>query len=108
MTEPAAETLERETAKLFVTDAELIRRLGVPEKIARVALSVLDGDRSSGFPRKQKLFGDRRYWPAVKAYLDSTQGILPIDAARLAAENRAPHPTAASSIPMRMPSRRGS
>jgi hypothetical protein len=106
MTTPAPETIERETAKLYVTDAELIRRLGVPEKIARVALSVLDGDPRSGFPRKQKLFGERRYWPAVKAWLDSTNGIMPIDAARLAAENRAPHPAAASSLPLRTPSRR--
>jgi hypothetical protein len=34
MTVPADETLEREKDKLWVIDAELIRRLGVPEKIA--------------------------------------------------------------------------
>jgi hypothetical protein len=52
---------------LFVTDAELIRRLGVPEKIARQALRRLDADRGSGFPQKVRLWGDRRYWPAVRA-----------------------------------------
>jgi len=30
MSLPSAETLEREKEKLYLTDAELIRRLGVP------------------------------------------------------------------------------
>ena len=60
---------------LYITDAELIRRLGVPEKIARQAIRELDARRDSGFPQKKKLWGDRRYWPAVKAWLDRTNGI---------------------------------
>lgn len=60
----------------FVTDAELIERLNVPEKIAREAIRALDADpRKSGFPQKQKLWGNRRYWPAVKAYLHRTSGL---------------------------------
>jgi hypothetical protein len=55
---------------LFITDAELIRRMGVPEKIAYQALHVLDKNPASGFPKKQKLWGDRRYYPAVRAYFD--------------------------------------
>ncbi len=31
MTAPSPETLERERDRLYVTDAELIRRMGVPE-----------------------------------------------------------------------------
>lgn len=62
-------------ATLYVTDAELIRRLGVPEKIARRVIRELDAKAHlTGFPQKQKLWGDRRYWPAVKAYLDRTSG----------------------------------
>jgi len=76
MTSPAPATLEREKDKLFVTDAELIRRMGVPEKDARAALQVLDASKTSGFPRKQKLWGDRRYWPAVKAYFERQNGML--------------------------------
>lgn len=75
MTAPAAQTVEREQTKLYLTDAELIRRMGVPEKIARDALTMLDRDPRSGFPKKQKLWGDRRYWPAVKAYLDRHNGV---------------------------------
>jgi hypothetical protein len=69
---PAPETLEREKDKLWVLDSEIIRRLGVPEKKAREAIRMLEA--KSGFPRKQKLWGDRRYWPAVKAYMDKQYG----------------------------------
>jgi len=34
VTQPAAETLEREKDKLYLLDSELIRRLGVPDKVA--------------------------------------------------------------------------
>ena len=71
MSETADDT--RET--LYVTDAELIRRLGVPEKVARAAIYALDRDRGSGFPQKKALWGNRRYWPAVKAYMDRTSGL---------------------------------
>lgn len=67
------DTLDHDT--LYVTDAELIRRMGVPEKVARAALHALDRDRGSGFPPKKALWGNRRYWPAVKAYLDRTNGL---------------------------------
>jgi hypothetical protein len=33
-------------------------------------LNQLDRDRGSGFPQKQALWGNRRYWPAVRAWLD--------------------------------------
>jgi hypothetical protein len=73
MTMPAEDTLDREASTLWVTDAELIRRMGVPEKIARETLRMLDA-KPTGFPRKQKVWGDRRYWPAVKDYFDATYG----------------------------------
>lgn len=63
---------------LYVTDAELIRRMGVPEKIARVAIEALDKNPGvSGFPQKQALFGNRRYYPACKAYFDKASGLVP-------------------------------
>lgn len=60
---------------LYVTDAELIRRMGVPEKIAREAIRALDANRASGFPQKQKLFGDRRYYPACVAWFNRASGL---------------------------------
>jgi hypothetical protein len=73
MTMPAPKTLEREKDKLYLTDAELVRRLGVPEKTLRSMLPNLE--LRYGFPRKQPLFGGRRYWPAVKAWLDKHNGL---------------------------------
>jgi hypothetical protein len=73
MTTPAAETLEREKDKLYLTDAELIRRLGVPDRTLRTMLPALES--KFGFPPKQPLFGGRRYWPAVKTWLDKHNGL---------------------------------
>lgn len=70
MTAPSPETREREKDKLWLTDAELIRRLGVPEAIARANLRALDANRLSGFPRRDPRWGNRRYWPDVAAYFD--------------------------------------
>lgn len=74
MSMPAPDTLEREKDKLWLTDAELIRRMGVPERVARATLTELD-KRGTGFPQRQKLWGDRRYWPAVVAYFDRVYGL---------------------------------
>jgi hypothetical protein len=79
MTMPRPETLEREKDKLYLLDSELIRRLGVPEKVLRPILPHLENKH--GFPRRQALFGNRRYWPAVKAWLDKHNG-LPTETAR--------------------------
>jgi hypothetical protein len=73
MTMPAPETLEREKDKLYLLDSELIRRLGVPEKVLRPMLHALEA--KYGFPKKQPLFGGRRYWPAVKVWLDKHNGL---------------------------------
>lgn len=75
----ATETLDRQT--LWVTDAEIVRRLGAPRDKARIAIRALDENPRSGFPKKQKLWGDRRYWPAVEAFLDQHYGLkmLPSD-----------------------------
>ncbi len=73
MTAPAAQTLEREKDKLYLLDSELIRRLGVPDKTMRSILPALESKYN--FPRKQPLFGGRRYWPAVLAWLDKHNGI---------------------------------
>lgn len=74
MTQPAADTLEKEKQdRLFLTDAELIRWMNVPEPIARAAIRLLEAKR--GFPKKQELFGDRRYRRAVEDYLDDMFGV---------------------------------
>lgn len=56
------------TEKLWITDDELIKASGVPDNLMRPALAALDRDRLSGFPKKNPLYGNRRYWPAVLEY----------------------------------------
>ena len=73
MTAPSPEGRERLKDTLFVTDAELYRRLGLPVRIAKPLIE--EGERKYGFPTKSKLWGDRRYWPAVKEWLDRTNGL---------------------------------
>ena len=60
---------------IWVTDAELIRRSGVPENRMYKLLAGLDADRKSGFPPKQRLWGNRRHWPSVKAYFAKHSGV---------------------------------
>jgi hypothetical protein len=55
---------------LFVTDAELIRRIGVPEKIGYAALRLLDKAPGSVFHRSKRCGEKCRYWPAVRAWFD--------------------------------------
>ena len=75
MTQPQPSTIEREKDKLYVTDAELIRRLGVPERLGRRNIAALDANpRISGFPQPSPFWGNRRYWPAVQAWLERTNG----------------------------------
>lgn len=67
------EVKERPASGLYVSDAELTRRLGVGEKTARMAIHALE--HHNGFPPKDPLFGGKRYWPAVQAFLDRRHGL---------------------------------
>jgi hypothetical protein len=66
------DTLETE----WVTDAELIRRSGVPRDTMRRNLREYDAKPHLGFPKKFKAYGDRRHWPSVKAYFDSLNKVI--------------------------------
>jgi hypothetical protein len=70
---PSPEKLEREKEKLYLLDAELFRRIGIPPSVMKNMLPALES--KFGFPKKQALFGGRRYWPAVKAWLDKHNGL---------------------------------
>lgn len=54
----------------FVTDAELIGRLNLPEKVGRRALAALDAGvpNTRPFPQPDPRFGDRRFYPAVREW----------------------------------------
>ncbi|MBO0904214.1 winged helix-turn-helix domain-containing protein [Jiella sonneratiae] len=57
---------------LFVTDAQAARRVGVPVAVYRQAAAILE---RQGFPRPDPMFHDRRYWPAIRAFLDRRAGL---------------------------------
>lgn len=65
--------LPERLATEWVRDSELIRRSGVPEKKMRRILQAMDADPKSGFPKKDKFWGDRRHWPSVQDYWKQQQ-----------------------------------
>jgi hypothetical protein len=68
-----APTIAKKGDALYLSDVEIARRLGVGEKSVRAAFR--EFERRRGFPKKDRLFGDKRYWPAVKAFLDRRHGL---------------------------------
>jgi hypothetical protein len=60
---------------LYKTDQEIAAIVGVcKEKFSAIA-KVLERD---GFPRKDPQFSQKRYFPAVKAWLDRRHGLGPL------------------------------
>lgn|GEM_PF-2619470 len=58
--------------RLFPTEGEIALRVGVSALDWQAAASVLE---NSGLPRPDPLFGQRRYWPAVRSFLDRRAGM---------------------------------
>jgi hypothetical protein len=66
-----AATIEHDP--LYVSDKEIVRRLGLPVNSGRAMLRALAADPR--FPKPDKMLGDKRYWPAVKLFLDRRNGV---------------------------------
>lgn len=75
MTAPSPETLEREKDKLYLTDYELYRYLGLDPRKAKPIIQQLQA--KSNFPKKQAMFQNRYYKPAVRQFLDRFHGLIP-------------------------------
>lgn len=58
--------------RLFVSDSELVEMLGCTRDKGRAAIRTLERE---GFPRPDPVFGNRRYWPAVREFLDRRYGL---------------------------------
>jgi hypothetical protein len=71
-TDESAECRKSRAEVLFVSDAEMFRRIGISEKIGRIAIRELE--KQQVFPPKDPLFGNKRYWP-VRAFLDARSGL---------------------------------
>lgn len=59
--------------RLFLTEGEIADRLGLSSLEWQSAAAALE---KSGLPTPDPVFGRRRYWPAVRAYLDRRAGLL--------------------------------
>lgn len=57
---------------LYMTDGEIAGLVGVGVDRWRANATVLE---RSGLPRRDPLFANKRYWPAVKAFLDRRNGL---------------------------------
>jgi hypothetical protein len=57
---------------LFLTEGEIALRVGVSAIDWQAAAPLLE---KSGLPRPDPLFGQLRYWPAVRAFLDRRAGM---------------------------------
>jgi len=57
---------------LFVTEAQCAERLGLTLDQYKIAVAAAP---TNGFPTPDPLFGNRRYWPAVRAWLDRRYSI---------------------------------
>lgn len=60
------------SSSLFVADAQCAKRIGISTEELKKILPELE---RQGFPLKDPLFANRRYWPAVKAFLDRRHGL---------------------------------
>jgi hypothetical protein len=58
--------------RLFLTEGEIAIRVGLSAPEWQAAAHVL---QKSGLPCPDPLFGQRRYWPAVRAFLDRRAGM---------------------------------
>lgn len=65
------------TGALFVSDDEIARRWGVCDKTARGAIREFERARPGRlqFPPKDPLFANKRFWPAVRAFMMARYGI---------------------------------
>lgn len=59
-------------AGLYLTEAATARRLGVSDETWRAARAVLE---RQGLPPRDPIFCNRRFWPAVEAFLLRRYGI---------------------------------
>lgn len=64
---------------LYLTEAEVAARVGIPASDWETTAVSLE---RAGLPVRDPLFKNRRYWPAVRAFLDKRYNLRPDEAAR--------------------------
>lgn len=56
-----------EEAEDFVSDAEIAKRWRVSTTTARIAIRAFE--RNPRFPKRDPVMGNKRFWPAVRAFM---------------------------------------
>jgi len=59
---------------LYLTEVQIAQRLGVTVNEWKATAVVLE---RQGLPKPEALFGSRRYWPAVRTFLDRRYDLEP-------------------------------
>jgi hypothetical protein len=59
-------------SSLFLTDAQVADKIGIPTQDLVDTMPALE---RAGFPTKDPLFNNKRYWPAIQAFLDKRSGL---------------------------------
>ena len=73
MRERAAGRTRTPEGRLFLTEGEIADRLGMATLKWQATASALE---KGGLPTPNPLFENRRYWPAVRAFLDRRAGLI--------------------------------
>jgi hypothetical protein len=58
----------------FLSDREIAERWGVGYETALMAIHVFENDPR--FPKKDKLLANKRFWPAIKAFMRARYGLI--------------------------------
>lgn len=59
--------------QLYLSEEQIASRVGMQKQDWEAAARVLE---RSGLPKGDPVFNGRRYWPAVRAYLDRRNGLI--------------------------------
>jgi hypothetical protein len=66
-----------ENEDTFLSDREIAEAWGVGYETALAAIHVFEKDPR--FPRKDKLLANKRFWPAIKAFMRWRYGLISMD-----------------------------
>lgn len=70
MSSPNTHT-KTEPTPLYMSDKEIMERIGICDNTWRRVICILE---PRGFPKKDPLFSNKRFWPAVEKYLYKRAG----------------------------------
>lgn len=62
---------------LYLTDSQIAEAVGVDTETMRRAM--VHFDRDPRFPRPDPLFGNRRFWPKLRAFLHERNGLTLVE-----------------------------